>query len=114
MDAHFVDVLVSASGTTGDFALPAGYRLVGLELPALDSTTVKIGLGRASGTYVAARDAAGAEYTIGGVANVGSRIIPVPAELSLLALAYSHARLTVASQTSGAVTIKAIFAKAGV
>lgn len=112
MDAHTVDFTIANGGTTADIALPPGQRLVGLQFPTLTSTTVAPSLSKDGTTFVAAHDATGAAYTIGGSAFTAARIIPVPEELSRLAMAFSKIRLTFASQGAER-SCKAIFASAG-
>ena len=112
MDAMKKAFTIAASGTTGDIPTQAGYRLVGLMIPTADSTTLAASLyiDEVANAKVAV-DAAGAAITIGGTAQTWNKFVPVPETLSLMAMACAGVRLTVASQTSGALSCMAFFVR---
>lgn len=99
-----IEFPIAASGTTGVAKVPEGWRLVGLELPTLDSTTIVATLSSDGGTtYRTTFDGAGTtNATIGGTANTGNRFVNVVDSLSRLTDGMK-VKLTVASQTSAAV-----------
>ena len=104
---------IAASGTVSDTPpIPIGYRLVGLEIPTVDSATLTISLSTDNVTFRATADSAGtANGAIGGAANTGNKFVGVPEALSLLTEG-RHVKITMgAAQTSGAVTIKGLCAR---
>lgn len=106
------DFTIAINGTTGDIPNEPGMRLVGLLMPTMDSTTLAASLG-INGTYAVAVDSAGAAITIGGTAQTWNKFVPVPEALSLMAIPADVIRLTVASQTGGARSCKALFVSGG-
>lgn len=99
---------VAASGTTSTSVHRAGYSLVGLIIPALDSTTIEFEASQDNSTFTSVFTNSGtpAAATLG-TAATGAKIVAVPEEIGRLA-AVMHVRLKVASQTGGARTFKAL------
>lgn len=107
-------VSVASSGTEGTCVIPAGHKLIGLEVPAVDNTTITPSVSSDGGvTYRNCYDSAGNQITIGGAANTGNRFVEASDALGNLTLGASHLKLTVASQTGGARSIGALFAEGG-
>lgn len=101
---------VASSGTTSNGLTGGGSRLVGLLLPALDSTTIEFEASFDGGTtYVSVYTNSGTPAAITlGTASTGSRVQAVPEEVGRIS-AVAKVRLKVASQTGGARTIMSVW-----
>ena len=109
-DSLTVFFAVAAAGTVSSVAvIPSGYRLIGLEIPAVDSATLTLDLSTDGTTYRATAGSDGtANGAIGGAANTGNKFVAVPDALSRMTEG-RHVRATMgAAQNSGAVTIKGL------
>lgn len=108
MHGHRTLLTVAASGTTSAALSPDGASLIGLIVPALDSTTIgfEVSPDGITWTTVKTNSGAAAAVTLGD-ADTGSKAVAVPEEVGRLA-AVLHMRLVVASQTGGARTITAV------
>ncbi len=104
-------ITVAASGTESSAFGGDGYRLVGLILPTLDSTTIGFEVSPDGGSYSAVKTnvhgSAPAAITLG-TANTGACAQAVSEEIGRLA-ATAKMKLVVASQTGGARTITGLF-----
>lgn len=114
LDTVLVNFSIASGGTASDYVSAGrGYRLVGLIVPALDSTTIG---------FTWARDSAGtgaqavftntgspAAATLGS-ADTGGKAVAVPEDIGRLAAA-GYVRLNVAAQNGGARTIVGVFQK---
>ena len=105
------EIAIAISGTEGTCTIPRGCRLVGLFLPSLDSTQVTPQLSFDGTTYKAVYDGAGTQILIGGSANTGDRWVTAPDALQLIVGGAQKLKLVVASQTTAARTIRAVFAQ---
>jgi hypothetical protein len=108
-------IAIAQNGTQGQCTVPPGYRLIGLELPALDSTTITAHLSRDGGaTYRVAVDAGGTDITLAGT-TTGNEFVAASDALSRLALGATNLRLVLgAAQSTAARSITALFASGGV
>lgn len=107
------DFAVASSGTISDYVHIPGYRLVGLLLPALNSTTITFKVATdAEGTGAQVINISGhgdtpAARTLG-TADTGAKYVSVPREVGEAA-AVAFLALVVAAQTGGARTIPGFF-----
>ena len=107
-------ITIAISGTESSVFGGRGYCLVGLVLPALDSSTIQfVWAPKSDGTYVDVYTNSGtpAAATLG-TASTGSRVQAVPEEIGRLAET-GFMKLKVASQTSLARTITGLFQQRG-
>jgi len=104
-----IPVTVAKSGTTGDFLVPGGYRLIGFWVPTMDSTTLDLTISDDGGsTFRAVEDTDGTDITgFGGTADTGAKFVRVPDNLGDLTEGRT-CRLTVAAQTTAARSLIAI------
>lgn len=107
------DFAIASSGTTSDLVHMPGYRLVGLLLPTLDSTTITFRVAHdAAATGVQTIKISGHGDTPAatnlGTADTGAKYVAVPREIGE-ASAVAFLGLIVASQTGGARTIPGFF-----
>ncbi len=111
-DPLYETIAILASGTTSASFHRPGYRLVGLVLPSMDSTTIQFAVSVDDSTFVDVYTNSGtpAAATLG-TASTGARVQAVPEEIGRLA-AVLRMRLVVASQTGGARAIIGMFQKA--
>lgn len=93
----FEDFTIANGGTEGTFEVPASYRLVGLVVPTMTSTTLTISVSPDGGTTFYATWAAAANGVVGGAAFTTARMQYIPEDLSLLTPG-SQVKLTVAAQ----------------
>ena len=103
---------IASSGTHSNGLGGAGRHLIALDIPALDSTTIQFECSFDGGSTwrdVFTNSGTPAALTLG-TADTGGKVVAVPQEVARLA-AHALIRLQVASQTGGARTIKAIFAR---
>ena len=108
-----VPFTIAASGTVSDTPpIPIGYRLVGLEIPPVDSATLTISLSSDNSTFYATAGSDGtANGAIGGGANTGSKFVALPEALSLMTEG-RHVKITMgAAQNGGARSIKGLCAR---
>ena len=104
-------LLVAASGTKSQGHHEPGSSLEGLEVPALDSTTIGFEFAHedVNASYVTVKTNSGAAAAITlGNADTGSKVVAVPEEVGRLA-GVGFVRLVVASQTGGARSIKGLY-----
>lgn len=90
----------------------SGFRLIGLEIPAVDSATLTIDLSTDGVTFRPTADSAGvANGAIGGAANTGGKFVAVPDALSRMTEG-RFVRITMgAAQVGGARTITGLCAE---
>jgi hypothetical protein len=108
-----VTFAIASGGTVSDTpSIPAGYRLIGLEIPAVDSATLTISLSADNSTFRATAGSDGtANGAIGGAANTGDKFVALPEALSLMTEGH-HVKITMgAAQNGGARTIKGLCAR---
>ncbi len=109
-DGFTKTITVAASGTKSDWFKGGGYTLIGLVLPALDSTTIEFEVS-VNGTDANAATVSSTSGTVAartlGNANTGGNVQPVPEEIGRLA-AIASMRLVVATQSEQR-TITALF-----
>jgi len=96
---------IAAAGVASAALAGEGYRLIGLVLPTLDSTTIKFDFSLDGLTWSRVYEAA-AEVTLGG-ANTGGLTTTVPPTIGALAEA-GQLRLVVAAQNGGARVVTAV------
>jgi hypothetical protein len=102
---------IANAGTASIGLHVPAHRLVGLILPALDSTTIGFSVSHDNSTFVVVYTNSGtpAAATLG-TADTGSKAVAVPEEIGRLA-ACMFIRLNVAAQNGGARTIVGLFEK---
>ena len=107
---------IASGGTASDFQhMGGGYRLVGLLVPTLDSTTITFEIdedGSATGSLAVKTNthaAAPAALNLG-TADTGAKAVAVPEEVGRLT-AVAFVRLITAAQTGGARSIVALWEK---
>jgi len=88
---------IANAGTEGTFKVPGGYRLVGLIVPTMTSTTLTISVSPDGGTTYYATWAGAANGVVGGSAFTVARAQYIPEDLSLLTSGMT-VKVTVASQ----------------
>ena len=105
---------IAAAGTHSNYLSHPGYRLVGLVVPAIDSSTIGFEAsvdGETGPLDIFTNTGTPAAVTLG-TADTGSKVVAVPEDVGRIS-AVIPVRLQVASQTSGAVAVKALFEKVG-
>lgn len=106
-----VTITIASGGTHSSIFGGDGYSLIGLVLPALDSTTIQFEVNTvdsATGMQdVYTNSGTPAAATLG-TADTGSKVVAVPEEIGRLA-AGAFMRLQVATQSGGARTITGLF-----
>ena len=106
-------ITIASGGTHSSIFGGDGYSLVGLILPAMDSTTIQFEVGpqnTASGMEdVFTNSGTPAAATLG-TAATGAKAVAVPEEIGRLA-AHGYMRLQVSAQSGGARTITGLFAQ---
>lgn len=104
---------VASGGTLSDAKSGQGYRLTGLSLPTLDSTTITFSFSVDDTTYrtVYTNSGVTAAVTLGN-ADTGAKAQAVPDEVGKLS-ACGFIKLIVAAQTGGARAIDSVWEKVG-
>lgn len=75
--------ILNGATTSAAVRLPQRTRLAALIVPTMDSCTLKIAVAKAkNGTYRNISDSAGADATIGGVAQTWNRAVPLTQDQS--------------------------------
>lgn len=102
---------ILAAGVLSDARAGQGYRLTGLNIPALDSTTIGFSFSEDGVTYrtVFANSGATAAVTLGN-ADTGGKAQAVPDEVGKLS-ACGFIKLMVAAQNGGARVIGSVWEK---
>lgn len=107
------DFTIANGGTVSDGLHKPGYRLTGLIVPTMTSTTIGLAVSPDNTTWttVKDRDATTPAAVTLGAADTGAKAIGVPEEYGRLAVAL-YVRLVVAAQ-GAARTVQGIFEREG-
>lgn len=108
-----VEFAIPAGGTVSNTpVIPLGHRLIGLEVPTIDSATLTISLSTDGVTFYPAYDSAGtANGQVGGAANTGGRFVAVPDALSRMTEGRAVKLTAGAAQNGGARAIRGLCAR---